>query len=265
MTPNEKATWDKYIDRVFSVSLPAYENCLKKHHVRPITCVLDVGCGPGQWSFAAARLNPSASVIGVDTNPYLLDFATAFGREQGLENCRFMNDTYENLPHFLNEGTVDLLMCNSVIQYIDEEKALSIFSWLLQKRGTLLLLWNHGPLYYFSRLTSDLRNRKWGNALYPLHILTLVPLRQFLFGRASQDHFVTFRKLFRLARKRGLKLTRIESDPLLDYYDPFWRITKVFSCKGIKICNPRCTVQLSAESTGNARCFNKIDCPADWR
>jgi ubiquinone/menaquinone biosynthesis C-methylase UbiE len=52
--------------------------------------VLDIGCGPGDVSFIAARLvGPSGSVLGVDAAPEMIELADARAVEQGLSAVHF--------------------------------------------------------------------------------------------------------------------------------------------------------------------------------
>jgi ubiquinone/menaquinone biosynthesis C-methylase UbiE len=234
MTLDSKHALDRYIQRVYSIGLSPYKQSLRQQKLFRMERILDVGCGPGQWTFAAAELNRSASIIGLDTERYLLDYARGFANGHQIDNCRFIFDTYENLSYLFGANSFDLIMCNSVLQYIDESKAMRIFSSLLKRRGILLMHWNHSFGYYFSRFISHVLNRDFKQSVYPLRVLLVAPLRRLSLGEVSPDHFVTFGRVRRLAAKEGVLLTRIKVEPSLDYHDGIWGIPKVFSCKGIK-------------------------------
>lgn len=229
-----KKSLDELIDRVYSVGLAPYAQSIRQHWFGDIKRVLDVGCGAGQWSFAAASLNPRASVIGLDINRYLLGFSIGFAEKYHYANCRFINDSYENLSTLFEENSFDLIMCNGVIQNIDEQKAFKLFSYLLKKNGILLMFWNHGPGYHLFRMIWNLRNLKLRDSVYPFRVLAIFPLRRLLFGRASSEHFVTFRGLAASAQRAGLTLRIIETQPMLGYAEEFWGFPVVFSCKGVK-------------------------------
>ncbi len=52
--------------------------------------VLDIGCGPGNVSFIAARLvGPAGSVLGVDAAPEMIQLARSRAAEQGLATVHF--------------------------------------------------------------------------------------------------------------------------------------------------------------------------------
>jgi len=234
MTTDRRHDLEVYVHRVYGLGLSPYKASLSRQRFSGVRRILDVGCGPGQWAIAAAELYSDASIIGLDTESYLLDHAVRFARDHQVDNCRFIVDSYENLPRLFLASSFDLIMCHSVLQYIDESKAIKIFSSLLGKGGILLMHWNHGCGYYLSRFISHLLQHKFKQSVYPLKVLLIEPLRGFCFGKIPRDHFVAFGRLRRLAAKEGIFLTRIPTEPLLDYHDGPWGIPKVFSCKGIK-------------------------------
>jgi ubiquinone/menaquinone biosynthesis C-methylase UbiE len=67
------------------------EHALRLAGLRPGMRVLDVGCGPGDVSFVAARLvGPTGSVLGVDAAPEMIELGRARAVEQGLPAVHFM-------------------------------------------------------------------------------------------------------------------------------------------------------------------------------
>lgn len=65
------------------------EHALRRAGLRPGMRVLDVGCGPGDVSFVAARLvGPAGSVLGVDAAD-IVELARDRAEEQGLSWVRF--------------------------------------------------------------------------------------------------------------------------------------------------------------------------------
>ena len=66
------------------------EHALRLAGLRPGMRVLDVGCGPGDVSFAAARLvGPTGTVVGVDAAGDVVEFARARAAELGLSTVTF--------------------------------------------------------------------------------------------------------------------------------------------------------------------------------
>ncbi|MGE2814100.1 class I SAM-dependent methyltransferase [Mycobacterium heidelbergense] len=69
---------------------PYTEHALRLAGLRPGMRVLDVGSGPGDVSFAAARVvGPTGTVLGVDAAPDMVELATARAAEKGLTTVHF--------------------------------------------------------------------------------------------------------------------------------------------------------------------------------
>lgn len=66
------------------------EHALRLAGLRPGMRVLDIGSGPGDVSFIAARLvGPTGTVLGVDAAPAMIELARARAAEQGLSTVHF--------------------------------------------------------------------------------------------------------------------------------------------------------------------------------
>ena len=66
------------------------EHAFRLAGLRPGMRVLDIGSGPGDVSFVAARLvGPTGTVLGVDAAPEMIDLARARAAEQGLSTVHF--------------------------------------------------------------------------------------------------------------------------------------------------------------------------------
>lgn len=66
------------------------EHALRLAGLRPGMRVLDIGSGPGDVSFIAARLTgPTGSVLGVDAAPAMVELAAARAAEKGLSTVHF--------------------------------------------------------------------------------------------------------------------------------------------------------------------------------
>jgi len=72
----------------------------------PHATLLDVGCGEGRHSIAAARMGFWA--IGVDYEPLALDRARRFAREEGIENVRYRRGNVFDLP--FRAGVFDIVL-----------------------------------------------------------------------------------------------------------------------------------------------------------
>jgi len=91
---------------------------LLKQGLRPTDRVLDVGCGPGHLSCRMASLVPGGTVMGVDTDPTLLEQARSAAREQGLSNVDFAQSRAEGMP--LADGSADFAYARFVLQHVSQ-------------------------------------------------------------------------------------------------------------------------------------------------
>jgi ubiquinone/menaquinone biosynthesis C-methylase UbiE len=74
------------------------EHALRLAGLRPGMRVLDVGCGPGDVSFVAARLvGPSGTVLGVDAAGDVVEFARTRAAERGLSTVKFEQTTIADI------------------------------------------------------------------------------------------------------------------------------------------------------------------------
>lgn len=74
------------------------EDALRRAGLQPGMRVLDIGCGPGDVSFIAARLvGPTGTVLGVDAAPEMIALARARAAENGLSAVHFTQGTIDTL------------------------------------------------------------------------------------------------------------------------------------------------------------------------
>lgn len=215
-------------------NLKPYINLLKKQGILNRKNILDVGCGPGEWMFAATELNPNASIVGIDIYERSLNFAMEYMQNKNIKNCKFLKMSYENLLDIFPPASFDVIMCNSTIEYIDEKKALYIFSRLLKKEGLLLMFCNPGPGFYVHELFSGIKKLDVVQFLFGCKVLVFGTLEKYLLNK-KRDYFVTITGLKKKSEKFGLVLTQIETKPTLCARNKFLGLTHSFSCKGLKI------------------------------
>jgi SAM-dependent methyltransferase len=95
------------LDRIINVG--RYFGDLTEHVLRlaglaPGMRVLDVGCGPGEVVFLAARLvGPEGTVIGVDVSPEAIELARQRAAAAGLTNVHFVTQDLADAELELDE------------------------------------------------------------------------------------------------------------------------------------------------------------------
>ena len=84
--------------------------------------VLDLGCGPGDVSLLAAELvGKTGRVLGVDTNPAVLQLAQMRAQEAGLRHVSFLEGDIRNITL---DQEYDAIVGRFVLQYLPERAAI---------------------------------------------------------------------------------------------------------------------------------------------
>lgn len=77
---------------------------------RPVTRVLDVGAGEGNWSVTLKKLRPRARYYGVDPSTYVVE---RFGRKRNIRSGTFGEVGTLGLP-----DDFDLILCCGTMNYV---------------------------------------------------------------------------------------------------------------------------------------------------
>jgi ubiquinone/menaquinone biosynthesis C-methylase UbiE len=97
------------------------EHALRLAGLRPGMRVLDIGCGPGDVSFIAARLvGPTGTVLGVDAAPEMIELAGARAAEKNLPTVHFMRTTIDAID--LGEP-VDAVIGRLILMHLPDPAA----------------------------------------------------------------------------------------------------------------------------------------------
>ncbi len=111
------------------------------HHaaLMPGETVLDVACGTGIVSFAAARaVGASGRVIGVDLSGQMIEAASQQAQQSGLENLRFARMDAESLE--LADASVAVVLCALGLMYVpDPARALAEMRRVLRPGGRIVI------------------------------------------------------------------------------------------------------------------------------
>ena len=107
------------LDRIINVGRffgDLTEHILHLAGLAPGMRVLDVGCGPGEVTFLAARLvGPEGTVIGVDLSPEAIGMAQQRAAAANLANVHFLT---QELSELVLDKPVDALIGRLVLQYL---------------------------------------------------------------------------------------------------------------------------------------------------
>lgn len=225
---------DDYIRNRFSVGLAPYEESLRKNGLDPSARkILDIGCGPGQWSFAAANVARNAEVWGIDPNQQELDFAREYAKTHGQQRTHFDIGRLSDVEYRFDKSAFDVIMCNGVLMYLDRHEAFRIFRHFLRPGGRLFLFHNHHIGYYMYKALRALREGSIRQLYgYGFKALLLNPLRQAVLGANDGDAVLTQGYLKRIAARHGIRLEQIPNEPQLSYKPSFLCLPYVYSLRG---------------------------------
>ena len=81
---------------------------------RPISSVLDVGCGEAPWSVALRRIRPRLTYLGIDPSPYAV-------ARYGLAR-RIVSGSFGSLPSLELPRPYDLVVCADVLHYVPDRE-----------------------------------------------------------------------------------------------------------------------------------------------
>lgn len=117
---------------------PATDHLLNLAALAPGERVLDVACGTGVLSLAAARaVGAQGSVLGTDISQKMVDAAAGTAAALGYAQCRFERCGAEELPQ-AGPG-FDAALCGLGLMYVpDPEQAVALMAALLVPGGRLV-------------------------------------------------------------------------------------------------------------------------------
>ncbi len=129
--------WTLHRARFYDLGTALFGGRMRRLHRRVLTVaavtagesVLDVGCGPGRLTLAAARsAGPGGEVLGIDASPEMIDFAAKKARRAGSK-AAFRVAAIEALP--LPDNHFDVVLANLMLHHLPGD---------LQRRGVAEVL-----------------------------------------------------------------------------------------------------------------------------
>lgn len=101
--------------------------------------VLDVGCGCGDTTIAAARTARDGNVVGLDVSAPMLDVARHLAEQAGVANARFVRGDAQSCP--LRQGSCDVVISSFGIMFFkDPTEAFASITSVLRPHGRLAFL-----------------------------------------------------------------------------------------------------------------------------
>lgn len=132
---------------------PAHAGVFHRAAIAPGEHVLDVACGTGIVSFAAARaVGPHGRVTGVDLSGQMVEFASRRADVHQVYNARFLRMNAEQLD--FADASFDAVTCALGLMYVpDPVKALAEMRRVLRPGGRLsLAVWGDRSLCGWSEV-----------------------------------------------------------------------------------------------------------------
>jgi SAM-dependent methyltransferase len=128
--------WIEYQDRHDAVVAPLDSHLFAAADIAAGDRVLDVGCGCGATTRAAARSAAAGDATGIDLSAAMLDRARAVAGEEGLANVRFVQGDAQ--VHPFDEGRIDVAISRlGVMFFADPAAAFANLARATQVHGRL--------------------------------------------------------------------------------------------------------------------------------
>lgn len=166
--------------------------------------VLDIGCGPGNWTIAVAKYNPRAEVIGIDSWDTILELADSYGKKFECNNVQFRKLSYREAGSFFAPESFDYILTMSVLMFLDEQYYFRTVSRLLKTGGRAFMFWTHGIGYCFEEAFVLLKKRKLKEIYSSLSPIIGLMSQRLLGG--DHEHPISFRRSEGIAKKYGIDL-----------------------------------------------------------
>ncbi len=158
-------SYEKYGGAIFeALSSPLLEMA----QLEPGQKVLDVACGVGIPSLAAAKLvAPEGSLMGVDLAPGMVDLARIRAQRLGLSNISFQEADAEELP--FPDESFDAVLCHlGLIHFTDRTKALMEMRRVLKPEGRVALsVWSTPDRTVVIGMVAKTIAELWPSAIVP--------------------------------------------------------------------------------------------------
>jgi ubiquinone/menaquinone biosynthesis C-methylase UbiE len=127
-----KHSFPKDIDRIASL--------IQRRH----GLILDLACGPGNFTRHIARLAPESTVVGFDLSPQMLERAVRLTVKERLHNVYYMRGSALSLP-FKQECFDAVTCCGALQLFSDQDQAVGEIARVLKTQGEFVCQTTLGP------------------------------------------------------------------------------------------------------------------------
>lgn len=134
----------EFVKRIYSDNLRKYEDRILALDFINADCVLDAGCGFGQWSMALAKYNKQ--VVAIELMPERIAFCKNFFAKNFLKNIDVQQGSIEKLPY--EDSIFDIVWCYSVLYMTNWKTSLKELLRVLKVGGSLYVCTNDVGWYY---------------------------------------------------------------------------------------------------------------------
>src|SRR5262245_34647679 len=133
LQPGETDMWDpQQYARFADERARPFHDLLGQVPLREVHNAVDLGCGPGKLTHTLAERWPTATVVGVDNSPEML--------EQAQKHARPGRVRFEagDLATWQPPGPLDLIVCNAALHWVaDHARVLASWAGMLARDGAL--------------------------------------------------------------------------------------------------------------------------------
>src|SRR6266705_5344531 len=106
--------------------------------------ILDLACGPGNFTRRIARLAPESVVVGFDLSPQMLERAVRLTAKERLRNVYYMRGSALSLP--FKPEAFDAVTCFGALQlFRDQDQAVGEIARVLKMQGDFVCQTTLGP------------------------------------------------------------------------------------------------------------------------
>ena len=106
--------------------------------------ILDLACGPGNFTRRIARLAPQSVVVGFDLSPQMLERAVKLTAKERLHNVYYMRGSALSLP--FKADSFDAVTCCGALQlFRDQDQAVGEIARVLKTHGDFVCQTTLGP------------------------------------------------------------------------------------------------------------------------